>query len=105
MAADTTPAGISLDPDRLRFAMATRGLDGRELAHRACLAPGTITSARRGKAVSPRAARAIARAIASTPVVPELVDLVAEPGHETAAVVPATAAVEDGRIRQPPPPE
>jgi transcriptional regulator with XRE-family HTH domain len=60
--------GVAIDSDRLRWEMARRGLDGQQLAALAKVTPATVSHALNRRRVGLNTARAIARALATTPL-------------------------------------
>jgi transcriptional regulator with XRE-family HTH domain len=59
---------VEINADRLRQEMARRGLDGQHLAHLANLTPATVSHALTRRRVGLTTFRAIARALATTPL-------------------------------------
>lgn len=60
---------VPVDPARLRYELAVRGMEAIELAKMARLSPATVSAALGGKPISEASLRLIATALQSTPVV------------------------------------
>jgi transcriptional regulator with XRE-family HTH domain len=67
--------GVKLNPLRLRYELAIRGLRSADIAHVAGISTATMSAAMRGRPVSPRTLRKLAVALARVPPVPGSEDL------------------------------
>jgi transcriptional regulator with XRE-family HTH domain len=80
---------VTVDPERLAYQMAIRGLSALELATKAGLSPATITAALAGRAIAETSLRLIARAVELIPVDEVIVLLLATTGAAAGRERPA----------------
>ena len=69
---------IRLDPERLEREIARRGWSAKDLADAAGCSPGTISAARRGRAVTGATVAKIARALREAPIVKGIDELLGD---------------------------
>jgi len=70
---------FAVDPARLAYQMAVRGLSASDLARKARVSPATLSAARAGKRVREDSWRQVARALNETPVDPDIERLLPPP--------------------------
>ncbi len=86
-------AGVKIDPQRLDFELARRGIRQRELAERSGIGEVTISRARHGYAVAPATLHRLVRALADIPPLEGADLLLAQPGQKRTAEALASPAV------------
>jgi lambda repressor-like predicted transcriptional regulator len=67
---------VLLDPEKLLIGLQIRGMDMSDLALAAGLSPATVSSALAGRPVNLRTALAVAAALRTKPVLPEMAGLI-----------------------------
>lgn len=93
---------VTLDPERLRYEMAIRNLDGVSLARAAGVSENTISHALQGHHVRRSTVRQIASGLLTFPSLRMVEDLVAKP--EEAIMLTGTPQEQRPRSRVPPSP-
>ena len=73
---------FAVDPERLAFQMAIRGLSASDLARKARLSPATMSAACAGKRLRVDSWREVSRALKATPVDPEIEKLLPPPTND-----------------------
>jgi transcriptional regulator with XRE-family HTH domain len=91
---------VTLDPERLRYEMAIRNLDGVSLARAAGVSENTISHALKGNHVRRSTVRHIASGLLTFPTVRMIEDLVAKPEE----VMMLTGTPQEQRPRRVVPP-
>jgi len=93
-------SGVRLDPARLDYELARRGVSARQLAEVAGISEVTLSRSRHGRPVTQGTLRELTRALLQTPLLIGADLLIAEPdknsrqGHHTQAAVSDAAASE-----------
>jgi transcriptional regulator with XRE-family HTH domain len=81
---------MRINAERLRYEAAIRGLDQRELAHRARISEATVCRILQGRSARPMTARRIADALTTVSAIPELLALVPTPYIQAASASDST---------------
>lgn len=86
-------AGVKIDPQRLDFELARRGLRARDLSARSGVGEATLSKLRHGYAVAPVTFRRLVRALAEIPPLEGADLLLAQPDTKRTAEALASPAV------------
>jgi len=86
-------AGVRIDPQRLDFELARRGLRQRELAERSGVGEVTISRARHGYAVAPATLHRLVRALADIPPLDGADLILAQPDTKRTTEASTSSAV------------
>ena len=90
--------GVRIDPSKLDFELARRGITSRRLAEEAGVHEVTISRARHGGALSERNLRKLAKALLEIPLMAGVDLLIAEPEKRIAAGSTSAATQEVRRV-------